>query len=97
MEVKDAPSVKFAACNAQSIKSKTASVCDFIISLDLLIARDTDNIISNITVQSDQPSDHAATVYNLNIARPDPVKLQFANCVKLILSSSSVKLILHLL
>jgi hypothetical protein len=44
--------------------------------LDLLITRDTEDIISNVTVERDllAVSDHAATMCNLDITRPEPVR-----------------------
>ncbi len=43
-------------------------------TLDLLITRDADEAISDITIHSDLPSDHFVTSCYLNISRPDAVK-----------------------
>ena len=56
----------------QHVNTATHKHCHI---LDLLITRDTDDIISNIKVpQRDLPSHHSATRCYLDMARPEPVR-----------------------
>ena len=43
-------------------------------TLDLLITRETDDLISDISVHHDLPSDHVATACHLDMSRPEPVR-----------------------
>ena len=44
-------------------------------TLDLILTRASDNIVSNITTTSYLPSDHAAVLCSLNIVRPKPTRM----------------------
>ncbi|XP_071959538.1 uncharacterized protein [Antedon mediterranea] len=43
-------------------------------TLDLLICRDTDELITDISIHTDQPSDHYPTMCHLSISRPDSTR-----------------------
>lgn len=47
--------------------------------LDLVISRQSEDIVSSVSISRDLPSDHYAVVYNLNLTRPGPMKHESAS------------------
>ncbi|XP_071482972.1 uncharacterized protein [Diadema antillarum] len=43
-------------------------------TLDLIISRDDDSLVSSVTTSQSLPSDHSAIMCRLNTRRPDPIK-----------------------
>ena len=50
-------------------------------TLDLILIRSTDNFVSNISPTYYLPPDHAAVLCQLNIARPEPTKMEIKTSV----------------